>query len=63
MCLDKLYALHKNPVNAFLHVIAIIILIFALWNHSWMWIAIAFIIAAIGHLIQMSRKSKRKRRK
>ncbi len=62
MCLDKLYALHKSPVNASLHMLAGIILIFALWNHSWMWIAISLVIAAIGHMIQISSRPKRKRR-
>jgi len=63
MCWEKLYAWHKNPVNAGLHMLSGIILIFALWNHSWMWIVVSLIIAAIGHMIQASSRSKRKRRK
>ncbi|MEK6862168.1 MAG: hypothetical protein AABY07_09460 [Nanoarchaeota archaeon] len=43
---------HKYPINAALHAVALIVLIIALWNRSWMWIVIAIIVAAIGHLIQ-----------
>ena len=50
--IKKMFEWHKYPVNAVLHAIAGIILIFALWNNSWMWIVIAIIVAAIGHLIQ-----------
>ena len=49
---QKLFEWHKYPVNATLHFIALIVLFVALWNHSWLWVVIAIIIAAIGHLIQ-----------
>ena len=50
--IEKLIEWHKYPINAFLHLIALIILVMALWNHSWMWIIIAFVVALVGHLIQ-----------
>ncbi|MBI2449599.1 hypothetical protein HYV49_04860 [Candidatus Pacearchaeota archaeon] len=50
--IEKLCEWHKYPINAFLHLVALIVLIFALWNHSWVGIVSAFIIVLIGHLIQ-----------
>ena len=50
--LKKVFDWHKNPVNASLHLIALIVLIFSFWNHSWIGIVTAFVIALIGHLIQ-----------
>lgn len=67
MCLEKLCGkcceLHKNSVNCVLHLIAGIILIYALWIHSLKGILIAILIAIIGHIIQMaSKKTKKKKR-
>ena len=57
---------HSNPVNAFLHAIAFIVLIYGLWIHSAQSIGIAVVLAILGHLIQAvqknSGKSRRKRR-
>ena len=50
--IEKIFEWHKYPINAALHLIALIILIFSLWNHSWIGIVVAFIIALVGHLIQ-----------
>lgn len=50
--LQKVCDWHTNPINASLHIIAAIVLIFSLWNHSWIGIVVAFVIALIGHLIQ-----------
>ncbi len=50
--IEKLIEWHKYPINAFLHLVALIILVIALWYHSWIGIVIAFVIALIGHLIQ-----------
>ena len=50
--LKRAYEWHKYPLNAFLHIVALIILVIALWNHSWLGIVTAFIVALIGHLIQ-----------
>ena len=49
---------HKYPINAALHAIAGVILIFALWNHSWLWVVIAIITASIGHLLQKTHEHK-----
>ena len=50
--IEKVVEWHKYPINAFLHLIAAVILVIALWNHSWIGIVIAFVIALVGHLIQ-----------
>ena len=64
MCLEKfcgrVCGMHKNPVNCLLHVIAAIILIYALWQHSIEWILIAFLIAIVGHIIQAATAKKTK---
>ncbi len=56
--MKKLYQLHKYPVNAFFHFIALIVLIISLWNHSFMGMVFAFVIALIGHLIQEIKEHK-----
>lgn len=67
MCLEKFCEkcceMHKNPVNCLLHLIAAIIVIFALWYNSWTWILIGILIAVVGHIIQAaSKKAKKKKR-
>jgi len=67
MCLEKFCEkcceMHKNPVNCLLHLIAGIILACALWIHSGKLIIAAVLIAIVGHLIQISkRKGKKKKR-
>lgn len=56
MCLEKfgekMHKMHKNPINCFLHLVAAVIVIYALWVHSIMWILIGILIAVIGHIIQ-----------
>jgi hypothetical protein len=49
---ENICSIHKNPVNCILHLIAGIILIYALWMHSIKGILIAVLIALIGHIIQ-----------
>ena len=56
--MKKLYQLHKYPINAFLHFVVLIVLIVSLWNHSFMGIVFAFVIALIGHLIQENKEHK-----
>lgn len=56
MCLKKfgikMQEMHKNPINCFLHLVAAVIVICALWIHSIPWILIGILIAVIGHIIQ-----------
>ena len=61
---------HKNPINCFLHLVAVVIVIYALWIHSIPWILIGVLVAVIGHIIQevgknpgKKEKIKKKRRK
>ncbi len=44
--------MHKNPINCLLHLIAGVIIIYALWVHSITWIIIGIVIALVGHIIQ-----------
>ena len=70
MCLEKfcgsICELHKNPVNCILHLIAGIILIYALWAHKTGLILTAILVAIVGHIIQAlnkkTGKGKKKRR-
>jgi len=67
MCLEKLCEkcceMHKSSINCVLHLIAGIILIYALWINSLKGILIAILIAIIGHIIQIaSKKTKKKKR-
>ncbi len=52
MWCENLCTIHKNPLNCFLHLMAGIILIYALWNHNWILILIAILVAVLGHIIQ-----------
>ena len=56
MCLEKFCGkcceMHKNPINCFFHLVAAVIVIYALWVHSISWILIGVLIAVIGHIIQ-----------
>lgn len=56
MCLEKFCGkfcgIHRSPINCLLHLIAIVILVYALWNHSIKLILIAFLIIVIGHIIK-----------
>jgi hypothetical protein len=67
MCLEKICRkyceMHKSPINFALHLIAGIILAYSLWVHSIKLILVAVLIAIIGHLIQITnKKSKKKKR-
>ena len=64
MLCEKICTVHKNPINCILHLIAVIIAIYALWNHSVNLILVAVAIAIIGHVIQAVtiKKTKKKRR-
>ena len=67
MLCEKICSVHKNPLNCLLHLIAVIIAIYALWNHSVNLILVAIAIAIIGHVIQYfaanktEKKTKKKR--
>lgn len=67
MCLEKFCgkfcAMHKNPINCLLHVIAAILFIYALWNHSIELILVAFLIFVVGHIIQAITAKKQGKRK
>ncbi len=56
MCLEKFCKrcceMHKSQVNCILHLIAAIVVIYALWINSVKWILIGILIAVIGHIIQ-----------
>lgn len=60
MSVEQIYLWHKHPANMWLHIVAGIILIFALWDHSILWIFIAFLVAGLGHAIQLSDKKTQK---
>ncbi len=65
MLCEKICIMHRNPINCFLHLVAGILLIYALWVHDINLIIWAVLIFAIGHLIQtlMKRKQKKEKRK
>ncbi len=67
MCLEKfcekMCDIHRNPINCFLHLIAGIIIIYALWIHNVKLILIAILIFIIGHIIQAISSKKRKKKK
>jgi len=56
MCLEKfcgkMCRMHKSPINCLFHVIAGIVFIYALWQHSIELILVAFLIMVVGHIIQ-----------
>ena len=60
MWCEKICSMHKNPINCLLHLIAGIILIYALWMHSIKLILVGILIAVIGHIIQASTNKKTK---
>lgn len=71
MCLEKFCRkcceMHKNPLNCFLHLIAAVVVIYALWKNNIGLILLGILIAVIGHIIQAASKkaevkTKRKRR-
>ena len=52
---------HKHPINVVLHIIALIIGIWGLWQHDWNLIGGAVLIAALGHIIQAIAMRKNKK--
>jgi len=58
MLCENICKMHKNPVNCFLHLIAGIILIYALWNHNLLLILIGVLVALTGHIIQSAGSKK-----
>ncbi len=56
MCLEKFCEkvrnFHKTEINCLLHIIAIIVFVYALWIHSIELILVAILIAIIGHITQ-----------
>ncbi len=67
MCLEKYCEkcceMHKNPINCLLHLIAVIVVVVALWKHLVEWILIGILIAVIGHIIQAASKKTGKKKK
>jgi len=67
MCLEKfcgkLCDMHRNSINCFFHLIAGIIIVYALWIHNVKLILVAILIAIIGHIIQAISSKKRKKKK
>ena len=67
MLCEKICSVHKNPINCILHLIAAVIAIYALWNHSVNLILVAIAIAIVGHVIQyftankIEKKTKKKK--
>jgi hypothetical protein len=41
---------HANPVHLVLAKIGIVLLIYGLWTHNWMWIITGVILNFLGHL-------------
>jgi hypothetical protein len=62
MCLEKFCSMHKEPINLFLHLVALIVVAGALWINSIEWILIGLLIAVIGHIIEEINKKKAKRK-
>lgn len=58
MLCEKICSVHKNPINCILHLIAVIIAIYALWNQNVNLILVAIAIAIVGHVIQYFTASK-----
>ena len=47
---DKCVDRHKNIWNQLLHLIALILAVYGLWNRNWTCIIIAIVVAILGHL-------------
>jgi len=56
---DKCVDRHKNPWNQLLHLIALIIGIYGLWNHDWLWIIIAIVVIILGHIFPCKKGKKK----
>ncbi|MEK6893527.1 MAG: hypothetical protein AABX07_04955 [Nanoarchaeota archaeon] len=64
MGLVENYCSHKNPASMVLHIIAVIALVYGLWEHSWVWIICGIVMAFAGHIIQtITTRSKEKKGK
>jgi uncharacterized membrane protein len=68
MCLErftkKIYEMHKSPTNCVLHIIAIVVVIYALWINSLVLVLVGILIGVIGHIIEeVGKKGKRKVKK
>lgn len=48
--LDKLVDRHKNPLNQILHLAALVVGVYGLWNHDWVLIIVAVVVAIVGHM-------------
>jgi len=61
----KMFEMHKSPMNWVLHLIAGIVIVYALWMHKIIWVIIGIVIALAGHVIQAvaSKKPKEKDKK
>lgn len=50
MDLEELMLSHLNPINALVHVLALIIAAYGLWTHELLLIALAIILGILGHV-------------
>lgn len=61
---SKMFEMRKSPINWVLHLIAGIVIIYALWQHNIILIIIGALIAIAGRIIQaLSHKKGIKKRK
>ncbi len=67
MCMEKFCKrcceLHKTPVNCILHLVAAIIVIYALWINDLGIVLVGILVAIIGHIIQEVSGKKQNRTK
>jgi hypothetical protein len=60
MCLERLcekcHGMHKSSINLVLHLVAAIVVIWALWKNNIIWILVGLLIAIIGHIIEEAKK-------
>jgi len=58
MFCEKVCSFHKNKANCLLHLVGVILLIYALWQHNFSLILISILIFIIGHIIQFVQDKK-----
>ena len=56
--LDQMCCWHKNPINALLHLIALILVLYGAWMTSPGLVIAAIILVIIGHLVQWIARKK-----
>ena len=55
---NKILDMHRNPWTFLFHLVAFGVLAYGLWNHDWLYIIFALLLALLSHLFPVKKKKR-----